>query len=114
MAGLFPLRIDQGATLDRLITWTNAAGVPIDVTGWSAAMQIRERAGGALYAELSTSGGQIILGGAAGTIRLRVAASVTAEWVWERGSYDLVLSDADGQKTRLLEGPAMLSAAVTV
>ncbi|WP_214327862.1 hypothetical protein [Nonomuraea sediminis] len=113
MAGTYHLKIDQGATLDRLITWKNAAGVPYDITGWTAKMQIRDRAGGTLYATLDSANGSIALGGAAGTIRLLATAATTSSWTWTLGRYDLELTDGSSQVTRLLEGLARLSPEVT-
>lgn len=119
MAGTYHFRFDQGATIDRLLTWTDGDGGPVDVSGWSAAMQVRSRPGGTLLALLSTgddaeADGTITLGATAGTIRLLVEADVTAAWSWDRGVYDLLLEDPDGKATRLLEGAASLSPAVTV
>lgn len=114
MAGIYHFAIDQGATLDRLITWTNAAGTPYDMTGWTARMQIRERAGGQLYASFTTEAGSIVLGAVDGTIRIKATAAATAAWTWKSGRYDLELVDATGQVTRLLEGTVRLSLEVTV
>jgi hypothetical protein len=114
MTGTWPMRFNQGATVDLLLTWTTDEKVPIDVTGWSAAMQVRTEPGGTLLASLSSGTGEITMGGTAGTIRLLVAADVTTAWVWRRGVYDLLLTNPDDQATRLLEGPASVSAAVTV
>lgn len=114
MTGTYAMRFNQGATVDLLLTWKTAAGDLVDVTGWSAAMQVRTEPGGALLASLSSDSGEIVLGGTAGTIRLLVAATVTAAWAWRRGVYDLLLTNTDDQATRLLEGPASVSGAVTV
>lgn len=114
MAGTYHLVIEQGATLDRLITWQNAAGVPYDLTGWTARMQVRERAGGLLYASFKTDDGSIVLGTADGTIRIKATAATTAAWAWEHGVYDLELVDPAAQVTRLLQGTVRLSLEVTV
>lgn len=115
MAGFYPLTIDQGATLDRLITWTNAAGTPYDLSGWTARMQIRDKPGGSsLYQTLTTDDSTIVLGGAAGTIRLVLAAATTSAWTWQTGHYDLELTNPDGAVTRLLQGKATLSPQVTL
>lgn len=114
MAGIYPLTIDQGATLDKLITWTSDAGIPYDITGWTAKMQIRDSPGGTLLQTLTTSDSTIVLGGAAGTIRLVLAAAVTSAWTWRTGVYDLELTNPSAAVTRLLQGPVTVSPEVTL
>lgn len=119
MSGRYTFTHDQGATLDRTLTYKTDAGVPIDITGWTARMQIRSRAGGTLYATLATAGtvdGTITLGGTAGTIRLLVAAGVTSLWTFRSGYYDLELTNPaidPALVRRLLHGPFVLSREVT-
>lgn len=39
MAGNWTLHIEQGATFDTTLTWKNAAGTPVDLTGFTARAQ---------------------------------------------------------------------------
>lgn len=93
MAGTYDFRADQGATFDRLVTWTDSDGEPINVSGWSARMVIRDRIGGTELHTFSTDDGSIVLGGVSGTIRLLASAEGTKEWTWGAGVYDLALTD---------------------
>ena len=114
MSGNWTFYWDQGATIDQTLTWSNSEGTPYNLTGWTAKMQIRERAGGTLYQTLTTSDATIVLGGAAGTIRLTLSATVTAAWTFLTGVYDLELTNGSNQVTRLLRGSVVVSPEVTV
>lgn len=114
-AGQYNLTVEQGATLSEVFTWKDPTGALIDLTGYSAKMQVR-RAPGAdeLYLEASTGAGTIVLGGAAGTVTITVLAATTAALSFTTGSWDLVLTAGDGTVTRLVEGTATLDRSVTV
>lgn len=75
--------IGQGETWTRLLTWYAPDGTtPINLTGYTARMQIRLTVDSAVLLELNTtpaSGkGDITLGGSAGTITLSISAALTA------------------------------------
>lgn len=109
------LQIDQGATFTKSVTWkTGKPAVPVDLTGAQARMQVRAtRDDPAFLIELTTANGRIALGGAAGTILLRIEAPDTAVIVWPSGVYDLEIEFADGTVRRLLAGNVMVSPEVT-
>ena len=67
------LVIEQGATFRRTFTWlTGTPSAPVNLTGYSARMQIRKTtASSTAYATLTSANGGIVLGGAA---RLPVVA----------------------------------------
>ncbi|MFG1873375.1 hypothetical protein ACGFIV_00880 [Sphaerisporangium sp. NPDC049003] len=118
MSGRYTFTHDQGATLDRILTYKTDAGVPIPISGMTARMQIRSRpdASGTLYATLSTTDGSIVVGGA-GTIRLMVDADVTSGWSFRTGYYDLELTDPSAEPPkvrRLIGGSFVLSPEVTI
>jgi hypothetical protein len=114
MAGRYNIVIEQGATFDRLITWKDAAGSPIDLTGYSARMQLRaSHTAQAVLIELTTGNGRIALGGVAGTVRLTIAAADTAALASGMCVYDLELVSGGGVVTRLLEGSCQVSPEVT-
>ena len=76
-AGIYDITADQGSTFSRRITWLDSAGAPIDLTGYTAKMQVRETVDStAVILELSTVNSRISLGGAAGTIDLTASATV--------------------------------------
>jgi hypothetical protein len=77
-------------------------------------MQIRQtvQSSTVLYSA-STAGGQIVLGGTAGTIALTIPASDTAGFSWIRGVYDINLTSSGGIVTRLIQGNVIVSPEVT-
>lgn len=117
-AGRLKLVIEQGTTFQPVMAYTDAADAPIDLTGYTARMHIREELEDiATLEEMTTenSGGisQIVLGAALGTIQLLFADSETAAMTWESGVYDLELESPLGVVTRILEGPVVLIKEVT-
>lgn len=110
--GNYDFKIYQGATFSRVITWKDESGALVDLTGYSARMQIRKKIDGDSIIELTTSNGRITLGGAAGTITLNISATDTAALL-SNGVYDLELVASGNIVTRLLEGSVTLSREVT-
>lgn len=104
--------IYQGATFSHVLTWRDSSEALVNLTGYTARMQIRNRIGGDTIASLTTENGKISLGGSAGTITLTIAAADTAA-ITEGGVYDLELVSGGGIVTRLLEGSVTLSKEVT-
>ena len=106
--------IEQGTTLMKPFIWKDSDGVPVDLTGYTAKMQVRQSPqSGTVLLELSTTNGRITLGGASGTITLALIASTTAAINWRRGVYDIELTSGDGTVTRLIEGEIQVSKEVT-
>ena len=113
-ASKLKLGIDQGATFRRRLTWkTGTPASPVNLTGYTARMQVRgELADDAVLLELTTENGGITLGGAAGTIDLHISAAATAAFTWEAGVYDLEMVSGD-DVTRLVAGTVSVSPEVT-
>lgn len=106
--------IDQGSTFQRTLTWKDSDGTPIDLTEFTARMQIRRTLRSEeVLVEMTTENGYIELGGAEGTIMLTIPADVTKELVVTRGVYDIELESVDGIVTRLLQGCVIISPEVT-
>ncbi|WP_371784687.1 hypothetical protein [Streptosporangium subroseum] len=112
MAGNYRLKIDQGTTIERPLRWTRD-GLPVDLTGATARMEIRDKAGGTLIHRLDTENGGITLGGVTGTILLIIAAEVSSAWTARAAVYDLEVVEATGKVSRLIEGAVTISAEVT-
>ena len=114
-AAKLKLSIDQGATFTKTVTWkTGKPSAPVDLTDCSARMQVRENIDSEdVLLSLSTTDGRITLGGAAGTVALRVDADDTADITWKAGVYDLEIQFADGTVRRLFAGSVSVSPEVT-
>jgi hypothetical protein len=115
MANRYDIQINQGATFSLAATWKDSAGTPVNLTGYTARMQVRTAYDAtATILNLTSAAGDITLGGSAGTITITVSATATAALTapWA-GAYDLELVSGGGVVTRLLEGSASVSPEVT-
>ena len=112
-ATTYDILVEQGATFSQVITYKEA-GVAVNLTGYTARMQVRSTLESATtVVELTTANGRIALGGTAGTISLTISATDTAALTSGRGVYDLELVSGSGIVTRLLQGVATISRNVT-
>lgn len=114
LGNTFNITINQGATFELTITWKDSAGTAINLTGYTARMQVRETYSSSSTIVSLTNGSGITLGGAAGTIAILISATTTAALTAPfSGVYDLELVSAGGVVTRLLQGAATVTPEVT-
>ena len=112
-AGIYNIIADQGATFSRTITWKNSSGQPVNLTGYSARMQVRKTvASGEALVSMTTQNNRITLGGALGTVAISCPASEmdfeAGEWV-----YDLEVESGAGVVSRLIMGKFLFRGEVT-
>ena len=113
-AGIYDFYIEQGATFTQTLIWTDGDGTPVNLTGYSARMQIRPSVTSeTIILSLTSNNGRITLGGATGAITLTISAVDSAALDKFSGVYDLELEAANGFVTRLLEGGIAISREVT-
>jgi hypothetical protein len=113
-AGKHKFEIEQGATFNPILTWKDENDTVINLTDFTARMQIRQSVNSStVLEELTTENGGITLGGVLGTITLLISASDTAAYTWKTGVYDLELISPTGIVTRLLQGTVIVSPEVT-
>jgi hypothetical protein len=101
----------QGATYDLNLTWA-IGGTAVNLTGYTAAMQVRINPAESSTILSLTNGSGITLGGTAGTIAIAVSASTMGSATPGNYVYDLELNSG-GQVTRLLQGSFAIQAEVT-
>lgn len=101
----------QGATFDLNATWS-IGGTAVDLTTYSAAMQVRTTADADNAIFSLTNGTGITLGGTAGTIAVNISANSMGSATPGQYVYDLELI-AGSTTTRLLEGTFQIIAEVT-
>lgn len=113
--GKYNLYLYRGATFTRIITWKDENGTPIDLTGCTARLHMRDSIDATTpFLTLTTENGGITLGGIAGTIALLATATATTAITAAQGVYDLELIASDGVTvTRLIEGMVFVVAEVT-
>lgn len=107
----YPLTIEQGSTFQKQLRW-KVDGVLMNLTGYTAKMQLRRRANAAVIFELSGSNSRILLGGTAGTISMEITAEDTATIPAGNYVYDLELTSSS-TTGKLLRGTVVVSGEVT-
>ena len=113
MAGFHCIVCDQGATLEVSLTYLDSDGAAVNLSGYTARMQVRtEVTAAAATLTLTTENGRIALGGAAGTVALTVPAIDTAAVAAGEYVYDLELVTG-ARVVRLIEGSFVVRAEVT-
>ena len=102
----------QGATFSKQLTW-EIDNVPVDLTTYTARMQVREKyTSPSAIINLTTENGGITLGGDEGTIDIDISATSTASLVAKEYVYDLELVSSS-VVTRLIEGKFIVTPEVT-
>lgn len=111
-AANYDFEIEQGATEVRTFTWKTSDGTPLNLTGYTARMQIRPSVSSSeITLELTTENGGIALGGALGTVVVTMSATQTSA-MSRPGVYDLELVNGP-VVTRFIQGGVTVSREVT-
>lgn len=110
-AGRYDIYIEKGTTFRRVFTLREDDDSLFDLAGYSARLQVRERATDP--DTLADWTGQLTLDEETSTITLALTDDETAALDFDRGLYDLEIESAGGETTRLLEGAVTCSAEVT-
>tara|TARA_R100000388_G_scaffold1643_1_gene2393 strand:+ start:862 stop:1260 length:399 start_codon:yes stop_codon:yes gene_type:complete len=130
-AGKYSFVIEQGATTDFEIQYKDSNGDPIDLTGYTAKMQIRStfaQNGGELFLTLSSSrnpdgtglnfsGSSNSLPPSSGSIGIFIAACTSSQLTFNEAFYDLEIYSGSSHcpiTTRLLEGKVKLNKEITI
>lgn len=113
-AGIYNFIMDQGSTYTVQMVYQNGAGSPIDLTGYTAKMQLRLQYGDPVAAmTLSTENGGISIDGPTGTIN--IVATDEQTLVLEPTFYVYDLDLINGPViTRLVQGQITVRPEVTV
>ena len=109
----YDISTEQGSSLSRVVTYSDADSSPINLTGYTARMQVRPRASsGYAYLTLTSPSGGLTLGGTTGTITILVDGSVTS--AIPAGDYVYDLEVVNGAYVdKVMGGDFTLSAEVT-
>lgn len=113
-AGTYKIECEQGADFTLNLTWRDGTGAVLNLTGYTARMDVRTSKDAATaLVSATTENGRITLGGAEGTVQILIPASVTAGFAPGQYVYDLKLISATGRATRLIEGFFIVDGQVT-
>ncbi len=107
--------VEQGTTFTLEVAYEQPEGSPVDLTGWSARMQVRQgHASTSAVLDLTSLAGSIAVDGTLGTVTVHAIATVTAALPAPfLGVYDLEIASPDGTVIRLLEGSCRITPEVT-
>lgn len=112
-AGNYTWVMPQGTYQEKIFTYSDPNGAPINLTGMTARMQIRPYKGSAdVLLTTTTQDGGITLGGTSGTVKVVIKTAKTI-LITSDGYYDIELIDADSEVDRFIEGMVKLNAEVT-
>ena len=123
-AGRYSFVIEQGATTNLQINWTDSSGSKIDLSGYHARMQIRPGVESnsvflSLSSSLKSDGTGINLSGSnfetplqSGSLAIYISAESSSLLNFGEAYYDLEMVNGN-EVTRLLEGKVKLSKNVT-
>jgi hypothetical protein len=112
-AGIYNFTIDQGSNWNLNVIYKDSAGAVINLTGYTAAMQLRQNYNSdTAELTLNTSNGGIVITGAQGKLFLSATAVQTAALDAGFYVYDLEISSG-GVVTRLIQGQITVAGEVT-
>ena len=102
--GRYNMKCYQGSTFTLAPQW-KIDGTYVDVTGYTAAMDVKNSASSASsIIELTSSNGRITVGTTDGKFTLTISAADTTTLSAGQYVYDLEITAPDSTVTRLLEG----------
>jgi phage pi2 protein 07 len=110
------ITIYQGSTFSQVFQWKSGSpSVPVNLTGYTARMQIREKFSSPDYViNLTTENGGIVFRDAVnGTFSIEMSATDTAAMNFKHAVYDIEFVSPSGIVTRLFGGSVTLSPEVT-
>ena len=115
MAGQKNFEVDQNATFSFIVEYKDNTGVPIDLTGSTAKMQVRDTKGGSKLAfTLTSPSGGIVITPLLGQLTIKMTPTQTNKLFYPKSSYDIMVTDSNANKIKLLEGFITLSRSVTI
>jgi len=116
MAGQKNFEVDQNVTFSFIVEYKDDNGLPIDLTGSTVKMQVRDQKGGSKLAFTlnSPSTGGITVTPLLGKLSIKMTPTQTNKLFYPKSSYDIMITDSNLNKTKLLEGFLTLNRSVTI
>lgn len=79
-------------------------GTPVDMTGWTAKLQIRKSPGSTILYETLTLGDGITIDLDTGRVSWISHTEVTSTWTFPKGVWDIKLVDSSADERVIIEG----------
>jgi hypothetical protein len=115
MAGQKNFEVDQNTTFSFIVEYKDNNGLPIDLTGATAKLQVRDTKGGSKLAfTLTSPAGGITITPLLGKLSIKMTPTQTSKLFYPKSSYDIMITDSNTNKIKLLEGFITLSRSVTI
>ena len=115
MAGQKNFEVDQNTTFTFIVDYKDSDGNPINLTGATAKLQVRDTKGGTKLAfTLTSPSSGITIDAANGKLTIRMTPTQTSKLFYPKSSYDLMITDSNSIKTKIIEGFLTLSRSVTI
>ena len=112
-AGIYNFMMDQGSVFSVALVYTDSSNVPINLTGFTAKMQLRQNYNSTdADLTLATATGEIVIVGATGSITVSATAVQTAALSPGFYVYDLELTSG-ANISRLIQGQVTVAEQVT-
>lgn len=110
----YDFKLNQGADLNLPLQLEDALGGAISLKGFSAAMQIRSN----VYSleaidTLTSENSRLVIDEDLGLICVKFPHEITETYPAQTLVYDIEITSADNERTRILEGKILVSAEVT-
>lgn len=100
----FDFEVEQGTDYNQLYIKKDGNGDPVNLTGYTAHMQVRARPGAPVLLDMSTENDRIVIDGPTGSVYLVFTEALLANAPWKRGKYQIELRSPAGKKSRLAYG----------
>lgn len=112
------IAIYQGSTFRKPFTWSlvdneTKTRTPVDLTGCSIRMQLREKSGGVVLVDFKAEGFISITNQQQGQWEIEIPAEASANFTFERGIFDIEVEFSNGEVVRVVEGAIVIKQEVT-
>ena len=112
-AGSHNFKIEQGATFNNTITYEDASGNKINLSGATITLKAKDnRSDTNFVLNLSVGNGITLSNPSQGEFSISIPAATTASYDWNRAFYDLDIT-LSGVVTRLLQGQIQIVKSVS-
>lgn len=113
-AAVHNFTIEQGVTFSKSFIWKDSNEDVIDLTGFSARMQVRQSVNSStVLLSATTANSKLTITAAEGKVTLSLTDAETSALSFDFGVYDLELVASDDEVTRLVQGSITVSKEVT-
>jgi hypothetical protein len=114
MAGQKNWEVDYNTTFTFVVEYKDPDGDIIEIQNSSAKLQVRDSKGDKLAFTLTSPSGGIIIDGALGKLTVKMTPTQTSKLFYPKSTYDLMLTDSNLNKIKLIGGYITLNKTVTI